>query len=97
MKKLDYKKLWNDLKIDIGSGSERLSRNNIKIKMDILEEEQKDNIQNGHYLIIGYYTQSPIGCCSTEAILDVLEEEPLSTFQRVTEEECPNCQQYKEN
>lgn len=42
-----------------------------------------------HWLIIGYYTKLPIGCCSDR--MDVLFEEPDSTFQLINRLECPVC------
>ena len=48
-----------------------------------------------HYLIIGYYTKTAIGCtCGKSGIKDVLEEEPNSTFQRIIRKKCPICNKF---
>ncbi len=47
-----------------------------------------------HYLIIGHYTGAVIGCCCGKSGKeDVLEEEPLSTFQRISKRKCPICKE----
>ncbi len=48
--------------------------------------------EEDHYLIIGGYTASPIGCTSGEAgKADVLAEEPKATFQLIDKAACPVC------
>lgn len=48
-----------------------------------------------HYLIIGYYTKTPIGCtCGECGKRDVLEEEPNATFQRISRRKCPVCKEF---
>lgn len=48
-----------------------------------------------HYLIIGHYSGEAIGCCCGESgKRDVLEEEPLSTFKRVSKWKCPVCKEF---
>lgn len=45
-----------------------------------------------HYLIIGRTTKEVIGCtCGRKGQLDVLAEEPGSTFQRCSRRDCPIC------
>ena len=45
-----------------------------------------------HYLIIGHYTGEVIGCtCGKRGKEEVLSEEPLSTFKRVSKRKCPVC------
>lgn len=45
-----------------------------------------------HYLIIGKYTNKPIGCtCGKSGKRDVLDEEPDSTFIKVQRRKCPIC------
>jgi hypothetical protein len=48
-----------------------------------------------HYLIIGHYSGKVIGCCRGKSgKMDVLEEEPLSTFKRVSRRKCPVCKEF---
>lgn len=45
-----------------------------------------------HYLVIGHYSGEAIGCCcGRSGKKDVLAEEPLSTFKRVSRRKCPVC------
>lgn len=45
-----------------------------------------------HYLIWGrYYKEKPIGCTSSRGREGVREEEPGSTFQRISKRKCPIC------
>lgn len=45
-----------------------------------------------HYVIIGHYTGTAIGCCyGKDGKQDVLNEEPDSTFKRVSPWKCPIC------
>lgn len=47
-----------------------------------------------HYLIIGHYTGGVIGCtCGKSGKEEVLSEEPLSTFKRVSKRKCPVCKE----
>lgn len=48
-------------------------------------------VKHDHYLIIGHYTQKPIGCCSEVGLADVKEEEPLATVKPWPKETCPIC------
>lgn len=48
-----------------------------------------------HYLIIGHYTGKIIGCtCGKSGKEEVLNEEPLSTFKRVSKRKCPACRKF---
>lgn len=48
-----------------------------------------------HYLIIGHYTGEVIGCTfGKRGKEEVLSEEPLSTFKRVSKRECPVCKKF---
>lgn len=48
-----------------------------------------------HYLIIGHYSGGVIGCCCGKTgKQDVLAEEPLSTFKRVSRRKCPVCREF---
>lgn len=52
------------------------------------------DIVTPHYLIIGHYSGEVIGCCCGESgKKDVLEEEPLSTFRRISRLKCPICKE----
>lgn len=49
-----------------------------------------------HYLIIGHYTGEVIGCtCGKSGREEVLAEEPLSTFKRVSKRKCPVCKEFE--
>lgn len=48
-----------------------------------------------HYLIIGHYTGEVIGCtCGDSGKKEVLAEEPLSKFRRVSKRKCPVCEEF---
>lgn len=59
----------------------------IGIKVELPETKRSRK----HYLIIGKHINEPIGCCSEDAIEDVLKEEPGSTFVEVDPCKCPVC------
>ena len=45
-----------------------------------------------HYLVIGHCTKKVIGCTrGKQGKLDVLAEEPGSTFKRCSRRKCPIC------
>lgn len=47
-----------------------------------------------HYLIIGHYTGEVIGCTRGKSGKEeVLSEEPLSRFKRVSMRKCPVCKE----
>jgi len=46
----------------------------------------KITLPKPHYLIIGNYTNSPIGCCIDPS--DVIEQ---CTFQKIKKKNCPIC------
>ena len=49
-----------------------------------------------HYLIVGHYSGEVIGCCcGKNGKQDVLAEEPLSTFKRVSRRKCPVCREFE--
>ena len=49
-----------------------------------------------HYLVIGRCTKEVIGCtCGKQGKLDVLAEEPGSTFERCSRRKCPICNEEK--
>lgn len=53
------------------------------------------NMITPHYLIVGHYTGEVIGCCwGKNGKADVLTEEPLSTFKRVSRRKCPVCKEF---
>lgn len=61
--------------------------------MKIIKKIQ--NMITPHYLIIGYYSGKAIGCCCGKSgKQDVLAEEPLSTFKRVSRRKCPICKEF---
>ena len=48
-----------------------------------------------HYLIIGYYSKTAIGCtCGKSGKRDVLAEEPMAKFQRISRRKCPICKEF---
>jgi hypothetical protein len=49
------------------------------------------SVPQRHYVIIGKYSQKPIGCCYSCGKADVLEEEPGSTLIRIRKRDCPIC------
>lgn len=47
-----------------------------------------------HYVIIDHYTGEVIGCCRGKTgKKNVLSEEPLSTFTRLSKRKCPVCKE----
>ena len=43
-----------------------------------------------YFFIIGSHINYPIGCCTIDGIMSVLEEEPGSRFYEITKEEYEN-------
>lgn len=53
------------------------------------------NVFVPHYLIVGYYTKTAIGCtCGKAGMINVLNEEPNATFHRVIRRNCPICKKF---
>ena len=85
-----------------GQGNADIANQKEKVRHDFVGREERrvnmriarkiKNALTPHYLIIGHYTGASIGCtCGKRGKEDVLCEEPLSTFKRISKRRCPIC------